>query len=509
MPLLRKAVLLPVEGLDYSKPATFISDRASFPKNMRFDRSELAKKPGKTKYGSIAISDATQIMGLGKLETNTGLKYLYRVSKAKLEKYNTTTGAWDDVGGGSDFSGGDDDFFSFAVCSENKYIAVTNYINVIRKHTGSGNTTALGGSPPKCKFMEYLSPYLLLAYTNDGVNPNPWEVQWCDTGDPEDWTGGNSGSEVCADEPSPIRQIKKLNEFAAVYKRESLWLGRKVDTSAVFNFEMIRSGIGLGASRALVDVNGVHHFMGLNDFYKWNGADHDSIGDPAVRDEVFSKISRDKIGRCFAIHIKELTEVWFFIVTSGNSWPTEIWKYNYRNGFWYFDTCNQLTSAIVWEKTSSESWADQTTTWDTTLGAWDDAMRIGDWEEVVFGRNDGHTLQLDYSTVNDDGGAVEGWVISKDFTGDKLEFYKRWLQLDVWAKGLTGDTLKVSYSTDRGNTWKSISNITLTNAHAKYELYFDVVSERIRFKFMNNGSGETFYLRNFYPYYLGRAQVRS
>ena len=74
--------------------------------------------------------------------------------------------------------------------------------------------------------------------------------------------------------------------------------------------------------------------------------------------------------------------------------------------------------------------------------------------------------------------------------------------MDVWAKG--PGTLKCSYSTDYGDNWTSISNLTLTDEYSKQRVYFDIVAERIRFKFVENSSGGIFYLRNFYPYYLER-----
>lgn len=504
MPLLRKPILIPTEGLDYSKPSTFINDRAGFPKNIRFYRNELRKRPGKTKYGTVAISGG-QIMGLGKLELNNGSTFLVRTSKTKIEKYNTGTSAWDSISI-VDFSGGNDDLFFFTNASENGLLIITNGVNVIRKWTGSGNTAALGGSPPKAKYCTYLSPYLLLAHIDDGISVNPWKVQWPGTGNPETWSGGNSGSLLAADEPSPIRNILKLNEWAALYKRDSLWLIRKVDTSDIFLGECIKTGIGLAASRAVVDVDGYHYFMAQNDFYVWNGIREESTGGP-VRDEVFTKLDRSKITRCFAHHVRELGEVWFFIVVTGNNWPTEIWKYNYRTGFWYYDTCTELTAIIAWQKTSTEIWDNDSGTWDDALDTWDEGITIGEWEEVIFGNVNGHTLNLDYTTTNDDGTAVAGEYQTIDFTADALEYNKRWLQLDVWAKG--PGTLKMYYSTDYGDTWTYVTSLSLTDKYAKYETYFDVVSDKIRFKLLEETSGKIFYIRNIYPYYLGEAEVKS
>lgn len=503
MPLLRKGVLIPVKGIDFSQPSTFIDDRAGFPVNMRYYRSELRKRPGKTVLNEI-VADSTQIMGLGKLEIGaTGLKYLLRASKTALERLNTDTDTWDAIAA-TPFSGGNEDFFSFVTVTESGFIVITNYVDRPRKWNGAGNNTVLGGSPPRAKFCAYLSPYLILAYTDDGVAVKPWELQWSDTDAPEVWSGGNSGSALLSDEPSPIQNILKLNEFLAVYKSDSIYLGRKVDTADVFQFDPIKTGIGLAASRCVVDAEGVHYFMGQNNFYAFNGIRVDDIGGP-VRDEVFSRINRDKIQRCFALHVQELNEVWFFVIIAGYDWPTEIWKYNYKIGYWFQDTCDQLTCAIKWQSIVTQSWDSDPGAWDDDQGPWDSSPAGAKWEDIIFGDSAGYCHQLDYTTTNDNGVAVAAVITSKDFTGDQLEFNKRWQMLDVWAKG--PGKLYIDYSIDEGDTWVNIpynsttAYLQLTGANLKYSFYFDVLSDKIRFRFRNAETGETFFLRNFYPYY--------
>lgn len=505
--------MLPVEGVDWSQPSTFISDRGGFPQNMRHLATEMCKRPGKSYYGSLAIADATQIMGLGVLEMSGGLKYLVRASKAKLEVYNTATGVWDSISN-TDFTGGDEDFFSFTTVSESNMFVISNNNDKIRKWLGSGNAAALGGNPPFAKYMCYLSPYLLLAHVTQG-DIYPWKVQWCDTDAPEVWSGGNAGSKLLSDEPSAIQNIMKLNEYAAVYKENSLWLARKVETSDIFHIDCMKTGIGLASPRALADVEGNHYFMGLNDFHVFNGIREEPIG-KAVRDRVFSTVDRFRIKRCFAIHIKNLWEVWFFILTTGQSWPTEVYKYNYRLGFWYYDTCASITSAIAWKKISTQSWNDDTPgSWDEALDTWDAADVVQDWEEVIFGHSSGHTSKLDYSTTNDLGIAVAGVFETKDYTADTLEFLKRWLQLDLWAHGSYGAKLYIDYSTDEGTTWMNIpysssqAYLTLTERNQLFRIYFDTVSEHIRFRFRNTESNEMFYIQDYYPYYLSREEARK
>lgn len=509
MPLLKQGVVEPVKGIDFSQPATFIDPQAGFPTNIRYFKGELRKRPGKTVLNEI-VADSTQIMGLGKLELPSS-KRLVRASKAKLEVLNTSADTWDSIANTA-FSGGDDDFFDFTDATESGLLIITNGVDKIRKWTGSGNAALLGGTPPFAKYCTYLSPYVLIGYTNDGSSIRPWQIRWSDTDAPETWSGGNSGSDIVGDEPSPIQRILKLNEFVGVYKKEALYLGRKVDTADVFLFDCIKTGIGLGSPRAVADADGQHYFMALNDFYRWNGIREESIGGP-VRDDVFARINRQKINRCFAVHVQELTEIWFFVVISGFSWPTEIWKYNYRTGFWYMDTCDLFTCGIKWERTNTLTWDDAVGTWDEQQTVWDSGTTVASWEDIVFGLSTGYCHSLDYTTTDDNGTAVSAYFITKDFIGKGIEFNNRWLQIDVWAKG--PGKLYVDYSVDEGSNWVNIplssstAYLDLDGTYRKYKLDVDVWSPQIRFRFRNAVSGEVFFIRNFMPYYLSREEVRA
>lgn len=507
MPLLKKGILLPVKGTDFSVPASFVDDRNGFAYNMRYDKGLLRKRPGKTQQGA-QTPDSDQVTGYGVLETSDGSKYLLRSSKRKIQ-YLTGAGAWSTISIIS-YTGGDSDFFDFANVSESNLIISTNYVNAMYKWTGSGNQVLLGGSPPKAKYLTYLSPYVLAAYTDDGASVEPWRVAWSDTGNPEAWSGGNSGERLLSDEPSVIQNIKKLNEFAAVYKKDSLWLGRKVDPPDIFRFDNIMTGIGLAAPRCLADAEGRHYFMSANDFHVWNGLRHDSIGAP-VREHIFSRINRSNLNRCFAIHVQTLYEIWFFIAVSGDSWPTEVWKYNYKLGFWYQDTCDGITAGARWENTSIITWDTAVGTWDEQQIAWDEASQGANAEQIMLGNSAGLSAYVDYTTTNDFGVAVSARFESKDFIADTMEVSERWLQLDVWAKG--PGKLYVDYSSDFGDNWTNIpytssqAYVDLNSVITKYRFYFDLWAENIRFRFRNAETSETFYLQGFYPWYLTREET--
>jgi len=505
MPLLRKPVLKPIVGLDWMDPSTMLQDRGGFYRNMRLYRNDLKKREGKTLFGSTAVSGG-QVQHLTTYPLESQVIRLIRMSKTKCQKWNTATFVWDDITG-VNFTGGDGDFFSTCV-AEDKLI-LTNGVDVMRTYNDAGNTTNLvagSGTVPVAKYIAYnQSGYLIAAYIQS-VTGGPFKVQWTDIGDITAWGAGNYGSSLLRHSPEPIRGLHNLNEFTVAYKKDAIYVGRPVETSDIIIWDLAWQGAGLMSNRAVVVHAGKHYFMGTDDFYEFNGVRPESIAKGRVQREVFSRLDGNKTNRCFALLLTDYDEVWFFIVTAGENWPTEVWKYNYRLNAWYMDTCSELTSAALYYTQASVAWDDLVGTWAQQNWRWDDLLTTTDAQTPIFGNASGFCLKQNPFVNNDNGIAIDARYESIDFTADKFESYKRWLQLDFEAKG---HSVIVEYSTDYGETWQSIETVTLTDRWPSkpYTVYFDIVARNIRFRLSNAVSGETFYLRTFYPYYVEREET--
>lgn len=496
MPFLRKAELQPVKGINLAIPSTYLPDGNNYPQNMQYLRGEMKKRDGKSVIGGVSLG-AQKILHLGTFETTSGNNRLIRHTKTNIQKYNTAQKRWDDITG-ADLTGSETDFTSSGVVTESDLYLSTNYINNIRKYADTGVTANLGGSPPKAKFIEYVTPYVLLAY----VDTFPSKVAWCDTGQPEVWAGGNAGSVLLSDDSTYIRGMKKLRDYVFVYKEGSIYKGNKVATSDVFDFGgPFSTGKGLYSGRAIASDGENHYYMGLNDFHINNGVRIIDIGGP-IREYLFNRLNRERNNTCHAIHMEYYKEVWFFVTVAGSDWPEEVWKYNYETGFWYFDTVANCTASINYKQSTSLTWDDLIGTWDQQIIHWDDQQGSTDAPIQVFGFDTGFTARLDSSLVNDMGQAVDARLDTKDFTGlthNGIEFDSRFLQFDVWA---SGDTVKLSYSLDYGANWIFVGEKALGSSIERVIFYFDVIAKRIRFRLQAESLASRLIIRGFTPYYL-------
>lgn len=510
MPFLRKPDLLPIKGTDFSIPSTYLPEGNNFPQNLQYFRGELIKRPGRSVLGSISIG-AKKILHLAVFELTTGSVRLIRHTKTNVMQYNSGTGAWDDITGINDLLGADTDFFSSAVITESDlYVFVNNKVDNVKKYSDGGAIQNLGGSPPKASCIEYLTPYVLLGDLIESGNPFPFKIRWCDTGQPEVWTGGASGSQLLSDEPSGIRAIKKLRNYAMVYKEKSVYRGAKVSTSSVFDFQPFSFGKGLYSPRALADNGLMHFYMGLNDFHSNDGIRINDIGKP-IREYLFNRLNRAVSSTCHAVHMETYKEIWFYVTIVGMDYPTEVWKYNYEMEFWYFDTVLNCITTALYKQTGFISWDQDTPgTWDQAVGTWDDQQGVTDSPLPVFGHDTGFVNRLDIGTFNDLNLAVDSRVDTKDYCGldqNGLERDSRWMQLDVWAKG---SSLKLYYSTDYGSNWTFVSENTLDpNKVEKSTFWFDFIAPHVRFRLQQDGLGKNLVLRGLQPYLLDAGEIKQ
>lgn len=509
MPYLRKGELLPVKGYDLSIPSTYIQDGYGFPQNMHFERGEMRKRPGKSVIGTPTYGNM-KVNHLSVFELSSLSSRLMMHTKRNLYKYNTVTGGFDDCTG-VDLSGDDEDFYDDCVVTESDLYIFSNYIDNVRKYDDSGVSANLGGSPEKAKFCEYVTPYVFLAYLNESGLAIPTKGKWCDTGDPETWDSGNAGSHLFTDDPSPIRRAKKLADQLFVYKSGMNYRGRLVSTSDIFDFSPFSTDRGLYAPRALVNANSSHFYMGTSDFHINNGVRLEDIGGP-IQQYIFNRLNRDRYETCFAMHVELFKEVWFFITTTGNDWPTEVWKYKYDKGFWYKDTCVNILTGVNYRVITTVTWDDLIGQWNDQTWRWDDQAGQAGAPIQVFGNDAGICTKLDNTRRDDNGVAVVARQETRDYTGlgnqgvIGIEQDQEWLQADFWA---SGSKVKIYYSIDYGETWVYVEEKELSETIQKHTTFFHVISPHIRLRFENSDSSGYFTFRSAIPYYLGSAEIEN
>lgn len=498
---LKLNIPIPSKGLVVDRPAEFIDPRAiSNCQNIEIARSLVQQRRGSSILGSGL---GERILGMAELEFGIN-QYFVRVGPTDAETIDKSTMVWTSIANAPlTCSEEDQVYFAYPLISAVRYLVYTNGVDNIRKYNGTGNDADLGGSPPKCRYLLDFGGYLLLAYVIDGGTTYYTRVQWSDTGDPETWSGGNTGSVDLLEDSTEITGISRFGNYITIHKENCIYLGQLVDTSEVFRFTRKETGSGAISQGTIQNLpDGTQIFLARDGLRLFNGITSSLIVSPII-DELRDSMSPKWVKRATSILVKDLDEYWVGIPIGSQEEPETIYKYNYRTGEVYKDLRTGLMAFSFYRRTDDESWDSDSESWDSDTTRWDTITDLDLHRSVAIGFDDGNTYLRD-SSVDDDVTAVDSIWDTKDFTIADIDQNQpigrlvRWSSLDIWAKGNSAD---IYYSTDSGTTWTLIGSIGLDSDYpgddAPDILYFDVISSKIRFRFRNNEAGESWTLKQY------------
>jgi hypothetical protein len=492
---------LPSKGLVVDRPAEYVDARSAVDiKNMEFNRSVIRKRIGTAALGS---SLSERIMRYFELQVGS-LTRLFRVGLTGVEVLNKSTGAWSSVAT-APLTGSAEDIVSYAfpLLSGEKIAVYSNGIDNIRKCLKTGNDADLGGTPPKAKFLQAFGSYLVLAYITDGGDTYYSRVQWCDTGTPETWSGGNAGSVDLLEDPDDITGLGVFGNFLTVHKANAIYLGQLVTTSDVFRFDRKATGVGAVSGATIANIpSGEQIFLASDGIHLFNGITAPLI-DSTVQDEIRESINPTYYYKCQGIFVEELDEYWVSIPIGSDTEANTIYKYNWRTKQIYKDYRENLTAMQIYQNTADLTWADMTLAWNSSTARWNSQTFLGLNPTVIFGDSTGASSKRSAATNNDAGTAVTAIWDTKDFTAEDfgipdIDRMMRWKGLEVWAKG---NGVSVYYSIDSGSNWTLATTLTLSSDYpadsAPLNVYFDVVSSKLRLRFLNSTAGESFTLKKY------------
>jgi len=163
-------------------------------------------------------------------------------------------------------------------------LLAANRADPIQRSTGAAFASI--SSAPRAEIVFSVGSFVMALNTNDGAEkPDGWHC--CAAFDDTSWTPSvttqaTSGRLVST--TGPITAGGRLGEYAVAYKARSMYLGQYVGAPAVWDWIQIRGGnAGCVGKEAFTDVNGVHFFVGEDNFWMFDGTTPVPLGDGAVR----------------------------------------------------------------------------------------------------------------------------------------------------------------------------------------------------------------------------------
>lgn len=501
---------LPVLGIDTSKPGEYVASRASTgSQNVRVKRSLIQTRQGTEALGA---SLGERVQSIAELDTGSGT-FFVRFGLTKVELLNKTTLAWTSIAN-APLSGAISDQISiaFPLLSGVRIMVFTNGVDAIRKYTGAGNDAALGGSPPKAKFVLFYGGYLLLFHITDGGNVFPWRVQWPDTGAPETWGSGNAGSAELLEDSADITGAGYFGQYFTVHKENAIYVGYLTQSSGVFNFERRETGAGTIANKTIQSLpTGEQIFLARDGLRIFNGNTAPLIESPIV-DEIRDYLNPAYAYKAWSKVVKENDEYHVGIALGSQTEPETVFKFNYVTRQLHKDLRSGATACSEYLNTVGQrTWDEIGNSWDSDTGHWNDIALASLNPVTVFGFSDGATTRQN-SSSSDVGEPIDSFWDARDFSakdyGLPENLLMEWQGVQLWCKG--NGTLEVLYSTDGGLGWNTVDSITLASEFpddfAPQVVYFHVVSMRLRIRLRNRNDAEQFAMKQFAPIAVSREE---
>ena len=496
MPKSSLPILIPVKGLDISKPGELIDSRGTPAcRNIEISRSVFSKRIGGSALGATL---AERVMGYGQLQLGSTI-HVVRAGLADFQSLAQSTSTWTTRASAPLTAAVTDRYsFCYPLLSGANILVYTNGKDAIRKWTGTGNDAALGGSPPIAKYVVTYGNYLVLL----NIATFPSRVQWADTGAPETWGSGNAGSVDLVSDPEPINGGGIFGDYLTVHKDNSIYVGYLVSTSDVFRFDRKNTGVGAVSHDTIRTLpTGYQIFLGRDGLHLFNGQTAPVLESPAM-DELREEINPDHLYKSWGVVMQDLEEYWLGVATGSQTETETIYKYNYRTGQVYKDYRANATTCFPYTQSTSVTWASVVGTWASQTGSWDSKNFKSPTPIALFGDTSGNSVRR-ASVYNDNLSAISAFWESKDYSAmdlgnDQMDTFVRWTGMQLWAKG---DTLTLEYSTDAGENWTTIETLTLSSGYPSDSSpiisYFDVISTQIRFRLSNSVINESFTVKKF------------
>lgn len=363
-------------------------------------------------------------------------------------------------------------------------VVIADYTRPPYKYDGTTFTEFDSGVDyvPSC--VAFWQDRLWLGRIKDDYAPTSYNLQrirWSNAGS-GNWTTFDAGD--YQDLPytrGGLQRLLPLSEELMIYMSDGIYRAYPSERNDVpMLIDKIETGgVGLVGMQAICSHFDAHFFVGQDNIYMI-----DSRGRRPIGTKVVQKTIREcqNLWAIYATPMTKLDSVAFAFPESGTTFA-KVWTFNYKSGAWgYHDLAGDSTFAVA--VPNETVWDDAVGTWDAFDGSWD-ALGAEFPVEEDFYTFTGDYLYWMREQAQDTGGTnvpIEFVTPDHDFglPDQKKTAYRFGMKLEDVVSG--DKEFAVTGSTDRGETWKSLGTLTISDGKDEGYVSFRLTGSLLRFK---------------------------
>ena len=170
---------------------------------------------------------------------------------------------------------------------------------------------------------------------------DPLLIRFSDQENPLEWTATstNTAGDLRIGTGSEIVTAAETRQQILVWTDKSLHAMQYLGDPFIFGINMLSENITIAGPNAVIAVDDSVFWMGLNEFYTYNGAVQRIPC--TVRDYVFSDFNEEQYEKVFAGLNSSFGEVWWFYCSANSTNNDRYVVYNYQQNIWYYGTLSR------------------------------------------------------------------------------------------------------------------------------------------------------------------------
>jgi hypothetical protein len=349
-------------------------------------------------------------------------------------------------------------------------ILITNGVDPVLTWDGSASTfSALGGSPPKSRFVTTFHQQNLCVLARGASNPK--RLQNSDAADPTEWTTGLAGSYDFEDSGAPITGVDGSHEYLFLFREDGIWRGFWEGFGVAISWARVPGVNGPVYPNSLLRLGGASRmgseapvtkwaYFGLADVYAFDGEGIESIGEP-VRSWLFDRLDPAYPNSIIGTVIPEWSlAIWSFPTKGSAGVCTESIAFDYKHSRW-FPRATGWSAFAIYDLTAGD------VQWDNLVGTIDAQARIFDKvgsapdPVCLVGDEDGDVYYLAFG-VNDAGAAIAAQRDTPVFPCDDRASFHEVGAVSFRTTAAAGSQFEVQvYGSERGEAIALLGQATV------------------------------------------------
>lgn len=232
---------------------------------------------------STGTSTSDFIRGAMSMKDGNGVSRVYAGDAGKL--YTLSATSWNDISVAGAYSGtSTTELWKFALFGPSLIVA-TNFNNAPQKIVPGSAAVALGGSPPRARYVTQVRDWVVLANVNDGT-PRPNRVQWSGYNNAEQWGRSVAFQSDYQDlyEGGAITGIAESNGSGVIISENAVHVMSYAGPPITWRFDRVANALGSKVPGSVVSHRDRVWWFGESDIWEYSGN--------GIRGVAFERISK-------------------------------------------------------------------------------------------------------------------------------------------------------------------------------------------------------------------------